>query len=182
MITITPATQTVRYNPEFYVIKHWSHYVRIGAVRLNGTYTGTSLRSMAFKNPDGSIALLVQNYGTAAATPLIRIGSKEFKPTLEPSSVNTFNIGGVESTGNWVPATGMAYAAPMRNSAALVGLMRVYDIRGRLIKTIDPAPGSTHAGSVFWDQTDARGRRVVPGMYVIMSRSGKIEFKKTFSQ
>jgi len=102
MITVTPATQKVKYNHEFYVVKHWSHYIRIGAARVHVLNTNTAnLRALAFKNPDGTIILELQNYSNATVSPVIKIGSQMFTPALLPSSVNTFNLGGTENTENW---------------------------------------------------------------------------------
>jgi glucosylceramidase len=181
MITITPATQTVRYNPEFYIMKHWSYYIRVGAVRVHSTNSSGSLRAVAFKNPDGTVILEVQNTGSGTVSPLIRVGTKEFMPALAGSSVNTLNIGGTEPSGNWVPATAAKYAPPRRSVAALPGPVGVYDIRGRLIKEIGRTSTQANAGGALWDHTDANGRRAAPGMYVIMNRAGNTIVQKVMS-
>lgn len=60
MITINPSNQSVTYNPDYYIMKHFSAFIKDGAKRLGmrGAFAGDSL---AFKNPDGSIALVVLN-------------------------------------------------------------------------------------------------------------------------
>lgn len=179
MITITPSSAKVTYNPEFYVMKHWSYYARIGAVRLWGTYPTSNIRAVGFKNPDGSVALIVQNASSGTASPLIRVGSKEFTPTLEGSSVNTFYIGGTdEPSGNWVPATSVEYAPPRRTVAAINGPVGIYDIKGRLIKVVDR---SSARGNI-WDRTDVRGGKAAPGLYIIMSRTSKNMVRKAMCQ
>jgi glucosylceramidase len=167
MITITPASQTVKYNPEFYVMKHWSYYVRVGAVRVYSTNSNTGLKQVAFKNPDGTIILVVQNSGSGTVSPLIKVGSQVFTPALPGSSVNTFNIGGTEPTGNWVPATGVRHTPPKSIVEEGKGTLGIYDIRGRLIKVIDrsSAPGS--ANGFIRDRIDASGGKAAPGMYLI---------------
>jgi len=60
MISIDMETREVQYNPEFYLMKHMSHFVRPGAVRLglSGPWTGNAV---AFANPDGTTVLVVAN-------------------------------------------------------------------------------------------------------------------------
>jgi hypothetical protein len=184
-ITITPASQTVTYNPEFYIMMHWSRYVPPGAIRIGVTTSNASLRTVAFKNPDGTIILEVQNTSTTVTiSPLIRVGSQEFTPALAVSSVNTFNIGGTEPAANWNPSqpTAVQYTAPKRIIAAVTGVLRVYDIRGRLIKVIERTPAQANAGVVLWDRTDANGRKAVPGLYIIMNRTTNAVVQKVMCQ
>lgn len=165
LITITPATQTVRYNPEFYVVKQWSYYIRPGAVRVLTGNTNSSLRAVAFKNPDGTVILEVQNTANSTVSPLIRIGTKEFRPELAGSSVNTFNIGGTEPEGDWVPATGVTYQP--RKQMVTAGMERagVYDIMGRRI-SVPGSPAALRQGR------DATGGRAASGLHLIMTRTG----------
>ncbi len=60
MISIDVDKGTVHYNPEFYLMKHFAHFIRPGAVRLglSGPWTGNAV---AFANPDGNNVLLVAN-------------------------------------------------------------------------------------------------------------------------
>jgi hypothetical protein len=176
MIQIVPSKGTVKYLPEFYVMKHWSYYVRVGAVRIFNTNTNTgALRATSFKNPDGTIILEVQNYSTAAVSPLIRVGTKEFTPTLAASSVNTFNIGGTEPVGNWTPVTtisGIQYTNQNQTVLAASKSMGVYDVSGRLVKILNRS-SKTQISNMVWDRTDAGGKRVPPGLYIIIDRTGK---------
>ena len=48
------------YNPEFYLIKHFSHFVHEGAVMLS-TKGGLSSSATAFQNPDGSRVAVIMN-------------------------------------------------------------------------------------------------------------------------
>lgn len=59
LISITDKKE-VRYNPEYYLMKHFSKYVKKGAtlIGLSGDYAGNSL---AFENEDGSIILQLLN-------------------------------------------------------------------------------------------------------------------------
>ncbi len=57
MITVT---DSITLNPEYYVMKHFSHFVTLGAKRLvlQGHFCGNSV---AFQNPDGEIVLICKN-------------------------------------------------------------------------------------------------------------------------
>ena len=48
------------FSPEFYLIKHFSHYVKEGAVMLS-TRGGMSSCATVFRNPDGSRVAIVMN-------------------------------------------------------------------------------------------------------------------------
>ncbi len=86
MVTIDTKSKNVTYNPEFYVMEHFSHFVDVGAVRvgLEGEWCGNAL---AFENPDGSNVVVVHNpFGQKQTLALNGI----LKATLEPQSINTF--------------------------------------------------------------------------------------------
>ena len=188
-ITVTFPAQTVTYNPEFYIMMHWSRYVKPGAVRIDVANTNTgALRAAAFKNPDGTIILEVQNYSGATVSPLIRVGSQYFTPALVRRSVNTFNIGGSEPAANWNPAqptpeSAVQFTPPkMTLTAVVTGSLRVYDIRGRLVKVLDRSSAKASAGGILWDRTDASGRKAAPGLYIIMNRAGNDIVQKVMCQ
>lgn len=91
LITVRPDTQEVIYNPEFYVMKHFSHFISPGAVRLQtkGHWTGASL---AFENPNGEIVLVVSNALDRARSFTFKGAGEKFSFELEPYSINTFVV------------------------------------------------------------------------------------------
>ena len=184
-ITVTFPAGTVTYNPEFYIMMHWSRYVPPGAIRIGATSTNSSLRAVAFKNPDGTIIVEVQNTSTGTISPLIHVGSQQFTPALAASSVNTFNIGGTEPASNWDPSqpVSVQYTAPKRTVPAVVtGPLGVFDMKGRLIKVLDRSSVKVNASGVFWDRTDGSGRKAAPGLYLIMNRAGNTIVRKVMCQ
>ncbi|MNN62581.1 O-Glycosyl hydrolase family 30 [compost metagenome] len=54
-------TGEIHYNSSFYYIGHFSKFVRPGAIRIGHTLQREELLSVAFRNEDGSIALIVMN-------------------------------------------------------------------------------------------------------------------------
>lgn len=89
MITVDPETKEVIYNPEFYVMKHFSHFVTPGAVRIEtlGSWTGNTV---AFKNPDGSKVVVIANPFKDQRELCIEANNETYKFTLEPDSFHTF--------------------------------------------------------------------------------------------
>ena len=91
MITIEPETKEVIYNPEFYVMKHFSHFIEPGAVKLEakGHFTGTSL---AFENPNGEIVVIVSNDMDMDRKFTFKGKGEEFTVELKANSFNTIII------------------------------------------------------------------------------------------
>ena len=75
------------FTPEFYLMKHFSHFVKRGAVALKTTGLFSSNCS-AFKNPDGTMVFVLANPYTEEKTVTIEGNSY----TLPPKSVSTIVI------------------------------------------------------------------------------------------
>ena len=60
MVVVDPETKKVSYTPEFYVMKHHSHFIDPGAHRLGltGQWAGNAV---CFGNPNGTLALVIAN-------------------------------------------------------------------------------------------------------------------------
>ena len=88
MVTVDPAIGTVTYNPDFYVMKHFSSCVQRDAIRLGakGTFAGDSL---VFKNPDGSIVLELYNPFERVFAVEFELENEQYRFDLEPKSVNS---------------------------------------------------------------------------------------------
>ena len=71
-------------TPEFYLMKHFSHFVKRGAkyLKLKGEYSSATA---AFKNPDGSIVLVAAN--PYYEEQVITFGGSSY--ALPPRSINT---------------------------------------------------------------------------------------------
>ncbi len=90
MITVTDAGQVV-FNPEFYVMRHLARFVRPGAIRLGlkGMWTGFAL---AFRNTDGSTALVIANPYEEPNTVYLDAGDETVSFTLPGKSFNTLSF------------------------------------------------------------------------------------------
>jgi glucosylceramidase len=86
----------ITYNAEYYLTGQLSRFVQPGAVHIGSNNAG-DLHNVAFKNPDGSYALLVSNIGGGTQTFGISTGGQSADYTLPPHALATFT---------WTPGTG----------------------------------------------------------------------------
>ena len=94
LVTLQPEG-TVTTDAEYYTIGHLSKFVKAGAVRIGSTSYGTTgwngqLMSAAFRNPDGSTALLVHNENDDPRSFAVAVGDKSFEYELPGGSIATF--------------------------------------------------------------------------------------------
>ncbi len=97
-ITVDQHSGQVTYNGEFYVYKHFSHYVKPGAQRV--LTTGWWGDRIAFANPDGSIVVVLANSSENDYEASVAIGGPTGNNTFEievpARSVNTFVVAAEE--------------------------------------------------------------------------------------
>jgi hypothetical protein len=76
------------------------------------------------------------------------------------------------------PQTRLSYTIPNRSPGSPV-LLRVYDVAGRLVRTLVDRPQPAGTYTVYWDGTSRRGEPVASGMYFYQLRwNGRIESRK----
>jgi glucosylceramidase len=93
IVTIDSITGEVTRNPEYYALAHVSRFVRPGAVRIESTSVAGGLRTVAFRNGDGSIVLVVCNDGDDA----------EFSVRMRGRTAPVSLPGGAVATLTWTP-------------------------------------------------------------------------------
>ncbi|MEV5960647.1 discoidin domain-containing protein [Kribbella sp. NPDC051952] len=94
LVTLQP-DGSVTTDAEYYTIGHLSKFVKPGAVRIGSTSYGTTgwngqLMSAAFRNPDGSTALLVHNENDDPRSFAVAVGDRTFEYELPGGSIATF--------------------------------------------------------------------------------------------
>ena len=94
LVTVNHETGQVTYNGEYYVMRHFSQFIKPGAKRA--LTTGLWDDKIAFVNPDGSTVLVVGN-SASQPQPLVltvagRPDDNTLKVTLPARSVNTFVV------------------------------------------------------------------------------------------
>ncbi|MFI1194440.1 ricin-type beta-trefoil lectin domain protein [Micromonospora sp. NPDC020750] len=101
----------VDYTIEYYTTGHLTKFVRPGAQRIASTANGT-VQNVAYRNSDGTKALLAHNGGTSAQSVKVVWGGQSFTYTLPARTTATFTWAGTQSgpgtpTGPTGPVTGL---------------------------------------------------------------------------
>lgn len=88
LVVVDPATKTYRYTPEYYLLKHLSHYVQPGAYKLKteGPYTNL----LAFRNADKSMAIVLANETGEDRRVTFQVEEHVYAPLVRAYSINTF--------------------------------------------------------------------------------------------
>lgn len=81
--------QELIFSPVYYYVGHFSKYVRRGAKRIATTKYCEQIYTVAFKNPDGSIALIMMNTANREMPAVIRHCDVCTKVMMEPHSIMT---------------------------------------------------------------------------------------------
>ncbi len=94
LLTVQP-DGSVTTGAEYYTVGHLAKFVRPGAVRIASTSFGTTgwngqIMDVAFRNPDGSTALVVHNQNDDPRTFAVAVGDRRFEYTLPGGALATF--------------------------------------------------------------------------------------------
>lgn len=90
LVVVNSNDRTVTYTPEFWLMKHLSHYVHPGAYKLKTM--GNDETMLAFNNPDGATVVVVANKRDHAREMKIAVDCQVLHVKLDPHSFNTFTI------------------------------------------------------------------------------------------
>ncbi len=82
-------TGKIYYMNAYYYIGHFSKFLRPGAKRIATACSRSPLLSTAFKNKDGSIAVIVMNQGDKKIPYYLWINGKAAETTSLPHSIAT---------------------------------------------------------------------------------------------
>jgi glucosylceramidase len=96
IVTVNSQTGAVTKDIEFYTLGHYSKYVLPGAVRVYSSNT-PAIASVAFVNPDGSVALIAYNSSVSSQSFQVQWGTQSFSYTLPGTAAATFTWTGTES-------------------------------------------------------------------------------------
>ena len=139
-ITVNNSTSYTK-NVAYYIIGQISKFVKPGALRIASSSTSGTILSVGFKNPDGSIALVIYNSGGSANTIRVVSGSSAFDYSVPASAAVTFNW----ATGASVPVTGVSVSPTSASIAA--------GSATQLTATI--APGNATNKNVTWSSSNS---------------------------
>ncbi|MET9622890.1 ricin-type beta-trefoil lectin domain protein [Streptomyces sp. NPDC006464] len=128
----------VDYTVEYYTMGHLTKFVKPGAHRIASTGS-TAVPNVAWRNPDGSKALIAYNDSTAAQTLTVNWGSQRYTYSLPGRTSATFTWSGGQDGGS-------------ERTGALVGLAG---------KCLDVAGGADADGTAvqLWDCNGTAAQR-----------------------
>jgi glucosylceramidase len=87
LVTVNGQDKTCRYTYEYYLLKHFSHYILPGAQRLKTA--GEFGDVLSFKNKNGKIITIFYNDEKTETTKTVKVGEDVFELKLKPQSINT---------------------------------------------------------------------------------------------
>ncbi len=87
LITVDRESKKARFTNEYYLMKHFSHFIRPGARYV--ALDNPDSEAMVFRNPDGSYVVLYMEREGKERTLEIRNHDKTQKFTISPNSINT---------------------------------------------------------------------------------------------
>lgn len=103
LLKIDSQAEKISYNPEFYSLKHFAHFVQPGAVRIglsalveiggeDALFSDKNV--VAFRNPSGELILVAGNRSPQALPVTVRVGNRSAKLTLLGQSMNSIVLSG----------------------------------------------------------------------------------------
>jgi glucosylceramidase len=87
LVSVDGAAKSFRYNHDYYLLKHLTHFVDVGAKCVEAT--GTCDDALAFQNPDGTVVLLMRNELVHAQMVQVQVRDRAVAVELPPDSVGT---------------------------------------------------------------------------------------------
>lgn len=92
LITVETRSGRFTLNHEFQLLRHLSAYVQPGARYLpTQSYFGYE-NQLAFRNPDGTLVIVIQNEMSEALPVAMKIGDRYLKANLPADSFNSFRV------------------------------------------------------------------------------------------
>ena len=92
-VIASPETDEVYYTPLYYVLAHFSKYIRPDAVRIGITENPEGLpeglMATAFRNVDGSIAITLLNQSESGVDYAVTLDGRQIDAWIAPSAVQT---------------------------------------------------------------------------------------------
>ena len=92
LIRVASVNRSFSYRPEYYAVKHFSHFVKPGAVQLAYTPWTDKVKALCYRNPDGGIVVVMTNWADAERRVSFKIAAKSYSLTLKPHSFNTLTL------------------------------------------------------------------------------------------
>ncbi|MFD9095937.1 ricin-type beta-trefoil lectin domain protein [Streptomyces collinus] len=153
------ASGTVDYTVEYYDMGHLTKFVRPGAQRIAST-ASTAVPNVAWRNPDGSKALIAYNGSSSARSVTIGWGAQHATYSLPGRTSATFTWSGTQSGGGGRSGAFVGLAGKCLDVAGASGAngtaVQLYDCNGSTAQQWTlPGDGSVRALGKCLDVTSA---------------------------
>lgn len=90
LVLVDAVTKTLRYTPDYFMLKHLTHFVDVGASDL--PHSGTCDNALSFRNPDGSVALLLRNELSHDQFVQVELNQQMFALDLPADSITSVRV------------------------------------------------------------------------------------------
>ena len=89
---VVSKTNEFSYRPEYYAVKHFSHFVKPGAIQLAYTPWTDKVKALCYRNPDGGIVVVMTNWADAERRVSFTVAGQFYSLALKPHSFNTVTL------------------------------------------------------------------------------------------
>jgi glucosylceramidase len=89
LITVDADQGNFVLNPEYWVLRHLSVFVKPGADRIPTAGAEQFDDQLAFRNPNGEVVIVLRNQKARPVNVLVAVGERLIRPTLAAESYNT---------------------------------------------------------------------------------------------
>ena len=90
LVSVDTEKKTFRYNHDYYLLKHLTHFVDVGARNLDPS--GTCDDVLAFLNPGGEMVVLLRNETGYVQKVQVQAGDRPVVVELSPDSISTLTV------------------------------------------------------------------------------------------
>ncbi len=92
LIRVRSSNRTFSFRPEYYAVKHFSHFVKPGAIQLAYTPWTDKVKALCYRNPDGGIVVVMTNWADAERRVSFTVADQFYSLALKPHSFNTVTL------------------------------------------------------------------------------------------
>jgi len=93
LIRVNSKTKTATYTPEYYAVKHYTHFITPGTKLLAfQNNKEDKMPVLVASNPEGKYVILAGNFNNTSKELKVKMGERYLVVTLQPHSLNTFQM------------------------------------------------------------------------------------------
>ena len=89
LVIVDRQRQTVRYTDEYYLMKHFSHFIQPGSYLLEAS---AEKNVLAFRNSEEKVVVIVYNSEDSVKNFTLKIDQKVYQASLNPKSITTLTF------------------------------------------------------------------------------------------